>query len=132
MSAVLVCLNQTTSHDPLEWQNTWILPPAGYGRVLSGKMKKGDLWLNHRILNTRREAPKGVDLRQLPPLWMPWRGLKRGRASLSNQVCAYTCIVRPGAISEPPCERCRTQPRYHGERYCDYCAVIICHEGRRR
>ncbi len=129
MSTVLVCLSQTTSSDPCDWQNTWIWVPQGYGRILSGKMKKGDRWLNRRVLRDRREEAKG-----LPPgglLWNPWRGLKGGINRLYHLVRTHTCVIRPGVASEKPCERCGTQERVKGERYCLYCGHLICEAGRR-
>ncbi len=131
MTAVLFCLNQTASSDPVQWRNAWIFVPEGYGRVFSGPMKKGDRWLNRIVFAARRQNPKGADPECCGRLWMPWEGVGPASA-MYRLVKTHTCVIRPGVPAEKPCERCRTQRRYRGERFCIQCGSIIIQEGRRQ
>ncbi len=127
---VLFCLNQTGSFDPRDWENAWVWVPSGYGRVLSGRMKQGDRWLNRIVFSRRQGCPKG-ETSNYGPLWRHWQGAAGADHSLYLLASVYSCVIRPGVPSEKPCERCRTQPRFKGERFCNPCGALILEEGRR-
>ncbi len=123
MTTILVCMNQTNSPDPLDWERVAVTLPEGWGRVLSGSPRIGDRFLDRRELLFRRRAPKGTDFRGRSPLWDAFPGLSR--TSPYRNIAAWTCIIRPGVPSKEPCERCRTEARRKGQRYCPLCRYIV-------
>jgi len=129
MATSLVTLTMTASSDPRDWDNEVVFLPEGCGMIRSGRVKRGDLYVNRLVALARRAARKGDDPGILGPLWVPVRFPIRD--DLDRFVSTYAGVARPGAETRPGCERCLVEPRAKGQRYCAYCSTIVLRAGRR-
>jgi hypothetical protein len=119
-----VCFSILLTNDPLDWPTYEIEVPAGYGRVFRGRVQQGDLHFS--CLSVRKRADGSA-----PQQWLSIFPLPAGAIREDYDVYSYACVVRPGALDEPACERCGHQRREKGERFCLYCGRVICQEGRK-
>ncbi len=106
--------------DPIHERTIDVTIPDGYGAVYTGKVQKGDLYLNHRLASSTRDGKPVIEWRQVDP-----------KNDIDLLVKAYMFIIRPGVSHEKPCERCSVCQRVPSERYCLYCRWLIINHGRR-